>query len=270
MFKMELKRAVCNYRMLFVVILSLLLLYLSAYNTILSSSWFIDQKADDLSKESIEKLFEFGKNKYHIWTQSYLYMQSLFILIIILPYASSYVYEKQKGFHYFSMIRAGTRKYRMLKILSGSIAGGLALIVPELLYYLGLSLIARNQLLHPFQLMPAGLFSDLFQTHPDLYIILIIGIHFFLGVSYTAFAIGLTSFFSRTIYVYIIPFVFYLFYDIVISSTKSFAKYAITPVYNFMSSTGSHIYDHIMLFGVFIFFGLLLFYINYKWVLKHG
>jgi len=64
MFKLEFKKAVFNKRMLRVIVLSMLLMFFSAYNSLLSSFAFIDTSADDLTGEGIEKIYEIGRNKY--------------------------------------------------------------------------------------------------------------------------------------------------------------------------------------------------------------
>ncbi|MFD7525743.1 hypothetical protein ACFVVQ_15630 [Paenibacillus chitinolyticus] len=270
MFKLEFKKAVFNKRMLGVIVLSMLLLFFSAYNSLLSSFAFIDTSADDLTGEDIEKIYEIGRNKYHILVESFGYMQSVFIFFIVFPYTASYVYERNKKYHYICGIRVGMNKYLSNKLIANSIAGGLALLIPDILYYIIISLTARNDILESFSFYPVGLYSNLFTASPDLYLWIQFFFHFILGFCFAMFALGFTSFFTKQILVYIIPFAVYLTYDIFISNNPFLKKYAITNMYNFMSSTTYSLFDFILLNVILAGLGLMLFHINKAVVLKNG
>ncbi|CAM4405243.1 ABC transporter permease [Paenibacillus tarimensis] len=270
MFLSELRRALMNIRMLSVILVSLCLLYLSAYNTLLSTSVFIDSDATDLSVQGLEKIHEFGKNKYHIWTQSYIYLQTIFIFAAVLPFTASYIQEKNSKYHYLQMIRVGERKYRAIKFLVNCLAGGIALLLPEIIYYIFLTLLARNKVLEPFTFHPEGLYSNLFTETPDLYIFFIFGVHFLIGFAFAGFAYGISSFFTKNILAYVIPFGFYLTYDIIVSNNEIMNRYALTNLYNFMSSTDYSLSDFSLAIIGMLVLGISLYYINYRMVNKYG
>ncbi|GAC43737.1 hypothetical protein [Paenibacillus popilliae] len=270
MFKQELKQSIFNKRMLITIIVYLFFLFLSAYNMILSSAAFFDTSADDLTPEGIDYLFEIGRNKYHIWARSYSQAQPIAILAIVFPYTASYIVERNQKFHYFSIIRSGEKRYRLRKFIANGMAGGLALFIPECIYYLILSLTARNTVLHPFTYKPQGLFSELFPHTPDIYIWIVFGMHFILGFCFAAFALGITSFLSKPILVYLIPFALLVTYDVCMEHLFDVRKYGVSNMYNFMTSATYSLLEFFLVMAGLLLLGGLAFYVNYRRVLKYG
>ncbi|KGR92133.1 hypothetical protein CD30_02060 [Ureibacillus massiliensis 4400831 = CIP 108448 = CCUG 49529] len=266
----ELSRAVFNRRMGLVMGVMLILLYLSSYQSHLNSHFFIDRNAADLTPEGLNEILEIGGNTYLIWISAFYYTQVIFVLASIYPYAASFVYERKMRFHYFSIIRIGHLKYRLYKLFANGITGGVALSVPSAIYFVGLSIFFENTILHPFDFQPEGLFSSLFTNTPMLYILLVISIHFIFGFSIAIFAMGITSFCSKIVYVYAIPFALYLSLDIIISNINGLEKYAATRIYYLMSNVDLKISDLLIVNFILILSGLLMFYINYKQELKNG
>ncbi|WP_270165668.1 hypothetical protein [Paenibacillus sp. SYP-B4298] len=270
MFKQELIKAIYNLRMLFVILISLVLLFLSAYTQLLSSHLFIDKTAEDLTAEGLRYILETGSNKYHIWVESFSYMQVIFVFAIVLPYTASYVTEKNGGYHYLAIVRGGLNRYYRCKMYVSCISGGLSLFVPELLYYIGVSSLAQNTILESFTFYPVGLFSSLFFTNPDIYILLQMTLHFVLGASFGLFAMGLSMFFNKKILAYTVPFFVYLTYDLVISGMENIRRFAITNMYNFMSSTTYTIVDFILLNLSLVAVGILLVQYNKHRMITSG
>lgn len=270
MLKKELYRAFFNKRMALIIILSLSLLYFSAYKNFLNSFYFIDKNADDLTPEALSDILEIGSNTYHIWYQSYSFLQMLFVLIAVYPFASSYVYEKNVGFHYLCIIRCGHFNYRFKKLLATGIAGGMALFIPSLVYLGAISLFFNNQILSKFEFQPSGLFSNIFIQSPFSYIMIVLIMHFVLGFSIAIFAMGVTSFSSKIILVYVIPFALYLTFDILLSNISGLDKFTLTSMYYLMSSEEVKFANFLIVNAILILVGALTFYFNYKWELKYG
>lgn len=266
----ELSRAIFNRRMYSVIAVMLLLHYLSSYQSLLSSHFFIDREAEDLTIEGLKQILEIGGNTYHIWLNGFSFTQTIFVLAVIYPYAASFVYEKKMNFHYFAIIRTGHLKYRFYKMFANSIAGGLSLSIPSALYFAGLSVFFKNKILDPFEFHPDGVFSHLFTHTPSLYILSVVAIHFILGFSIAIFAMGITSFFSKIVYVYAIPFALYLSFDILISNINGLEKFAGTRIYYLMSNLGLTFIDILIVNLILVLIGIVAFYINYKMELKNG
>lgn len=270
MLRKELSRAIFNRRLGIVVAVMLILLYLSSYQSLLSSHFFIDRDAPDLTPEALHQILQTGGNTYHIWLNAFNYTQTIFVLAAIYPYCAAFVYEKKKNFHHFSIIRIGHLKYRLCKLFSGAISGGLALSVPSALYLGALSIFFETKVLDPFEFQPDGLFSSLFNETPSLYILFVIAVHFFFGFSIAVFAIGFTSFSTKIVYVYAIPFALYLTFDILISNINGLEKFAGTRIYYVMSNANLTFVDLFIAYLLLILIGTIAFYINYKWEFKYG
>jgi hypothetical protein len=266
----EIARSIFNRRMGLVIAVMLLLHYLSSYQSLLSSHFFIDRNAEDLTPEGLKQILEIGANTYHIWLNSFSYTQVIFVLAVIYPYTASFVYEKKMNFHYFSIIRMGHLKYRIYKMVANSIAGGLALSIPSALYFAGLSIFFENKILDPFEFHPEGVFSHLFTNTPSLYILFVLFIHFILGFSISIFAMGITSFFSKNVYVYAIPFALYLSFDILISNINGLEKFAGTRIYYLMSNLDLTVINILTVNILLVLIGIVAFYINYKLEIKNG
>ncbi len=270
MLRRELTRAIFNKRMALVIMVMFILCYFSAYSSLLSTHFFIDREADDLTAENLKYLLEVGGNTYHIWLNGFHYTQIIFVLAAIYPYAASFVDEKRGHFHYFSIIRMGHLKYRMFKLFANGIAGGLALCIPNVLFFLVMSVFFENKILYPFEFRPDGLMGDLFVLNPLLYILFVLVIHFVLGFSIAMFAMGITSFFSKIVYVYAISFALYLTFDIFISNLDELQKFALTKIYYVKSSIDLHGSDVVIVNLLLIVTGLIACYLNSKWELKNG
>jgi len=270
MLRRELNRAIFNKRMALVIVIMFILSYFSAYGSLLSSHFFIDREADDLTPENLKYLLEVGGNTYHIWLDSFHYTQIVFVLAAIYPYAASFVDEKRGHFHYFSIIRMGHFKYRFNKLFANGVAGGLALIIPNVLFFLVMSAFFENKILYPFEIQPDGLLDNLFALTPLLYILFVLAIHFALGFSIAIFTMGITSFFSKIVYVYAISFALYLKFDIFISNFYELEKYALTKIYYVMSNIELHGSDVVMINLLLILIGTVAFYLHNKWELKNG
>ncbi|MFJ7666768.1 hypothetical protein ACIQXI_06655 [Lysinibacillus sp. NPDC097195] len=256
--------------MALVILVLFILCYFSAYSSLLSTHFFIDREADDLTAENLKYLLEVGGNTYHIWLNGFHFTQIIFVLAAIYPYAASFVAEKRGHFHYFSIIRMGHLKYRIFKLFANGIAGGLALCIPNALFFLAMSVFFENKMLYPFEFQPDGLLGDLFATTPLLYILFVLASHFTLGFSIAIFAMGITSFFSKIVYVYTISFALYLTFDIFISNLDGLRKFALTKIYYVMSSIDLHGSDVVLVNLLLVVLGLVVSYLNYKWELKNG
>ncbi|GGA23813.1 hypothetical protein [Paenibacillus physcomitrellae] len=212
MFFSELKRGICNKKMLLAVIIGLILFFISDYAEIFTLMTFANLNAPDIkgNQAVINDLIINGQNKYHIWLKSFNYLAIIFPLLIVIPYSSSYFEEKESKYYYFLLTRMSVQRYIDVKFYVNFLVGGLVLFLPELIYYIVLSIFFRSDILHPFMYQPTGMFSKLFLTHPDTYIFITFIIHFILGACFTSIALSLSSYIKKKIVVYIAPFLIFI------------------------------------------------------------
>ncbi|WP_434577813.1 hypothetical protein [Thermoanaerobacterium thermosaccharolyticum] len=274
MLREEFKRALFDKKLLFVVLVSLLLLFLSAYQSILKPAAFANINSSDISDKKLyyENVIRPGQNVYLIWSQSYYLIKTFFVFMIILPFTYSYIYERNKKFNYFSISRIGLKKYHQIKFIVNGITGGIALVLPELIYYIILLLVARNEIL-PVSILrsrgaPDGLYSSIFFKDPNKYIFIVFIMHFILGFSFAGFSAGITSFFNKKYIIYTLPYIFFIIYEIAIFNINQ--NYSMTNAYNFFYNKSYDILHFIILNLGLLAIGIITYYINYKVVLKNG
>lgn len=132
-------------------------------------------------------------------------------LVVVLPFADSYVLDKDSGYLTFILIRTGdTRHYYRAKFVANSIAGGMALLIPLFvvfgyLWYKfphGLSQAAKSAPL-------SGPLGGVFSTAPALYVFFLICLSFIFGVVYAGLGLALSSSINNRYIVLATPFLLY-------------------------------------------------------------
>ena len=263
MFLKEIKRGIFNKRFLVLSLISLVLFLISSYDTVWRDAFGID-RVGDLNSEGMKYLLEYSRNKYHIWIQSYRFISIIFPFVIVIPYTYSYVNERKNKFNLLVISRCGRIKYLINKFIAISCTGALALALPEIIYYIGLSIFSRNTILKPFQLYPYGFFSELFTYSPDSYILMTILMHLVLGFTFGAFALGIASFCINKTSVYLIPFGVCLILNIIISNIDELQNYSILDSYLFMFRENYSLINFIITNMFNLSLGVLLFSLSEK------
>ncbi|WP_281882980.1 hypothetical protein [Paenibacillus sp. YYML68] len=237
----EIIRGVRNGKMLFVFIASLLLMFLSDYASVFKLMTFADLDAPDLrgNDQAIQHLVTNGWNTYHVWIKSFDFLALIFPLLAALPYASSFLIERESRYYYFILTRAPYWSYIRIKWAVACIVGGLAIVIPELVYYVVISLIFRNEILDPFMYEPSGIFASLFSTTPELYIGIVLITHFLLGAMFSAIAITLASLSKHLAVVYIGPFLLFTVSSIVLEAFLSL--HAFSPLQWYQMTFSRHV-----------------------------
>lgn len=266
----ELKRAVLNKRFLVVVMLSIFLMLLRSYTYVWHNVMGVNS-AVDLTNEGKEMILRIYANKYHIWIGSFEMVSIVFPIFVVMPFLYSIVQERVSHFDYLVRIRNGRKRYMINKFLAVCISGGLALAIPETIYYLLLTVFARNEILNPFQLNPYGIFSHLFNDKPDIYILITLMMHFILGFAFAAFSIGISSFCTKEVSTYLVPYGVFLTLDILLSSSSNFKNFTILSAYKFMFRENNYTLIHFIVTVILLFvIGILVFLFNDRRRLSNG
>lgn len=266
----ELKRAILNKKFLIVVFLSICLMLLRSYIYLWNNVIGVN-RAIDLTNEGKQMILKIYSNKYHIWIESFEMVSIVFPIFVVMPYLFSIVKERVTHFDYLARIRNGRKKYIINKFLAVCISGGLALAIPETIYYLLLTVFARNEILNPFQLHPYGIFSNMFNTKPDIYILITIVMHFIVGFAFAAFSCGLSSFCTKEVSTYLVPYGVFLTLDIIMSSSSYFKNFTILSAYKFMFREDNYtLINFIVTIILLLIFGIFLFLFNDRRRLSNG
>lgn len=220
--------------MLVTCVLSLIVMYWTAYDRILDSGTFFDPDAPDLkdNPEVVKSLYEEGHNKYNIWDHTLYHLGLLFPLIVVFPYAASFLEDRSHKFYYFIQMRKSADQYVLGKYLVVTVVGGLAIFVPQIIFYAVLSIVFKNEADSPYRILKdEGLFYTLFNTSPEAYIWLTFLTHFLLGACFAAMALCLSSFVKKKAVVYIAPFLIFAAWEITVGAILGLYQFSPTTWY---------------------------------------
>lgn len=246
MLLLELKRGLLNKRMLVSCMFALVIIFLTAYDRYLYDVLFFDPEAPDIrgNHQAIQDILGEIHNKYNIWESSFSYIGIFFPLIVVFPYAASYLEEKNQKFHYFIQTRKSFDHYVRNKFLAATLTGGLAIFIPEFIFYAIISIFFNNDADSPYrQLQEEGIFYTLFNTQPELYIWIKFLTHFLLGACFACIALCLSTFVKKKAIVYVGPFLIFGIWEITAG--------AILDQYQFSPSTWYDLWPEVSPFYVY-------------------
>ena len=134
----ELKRAIFKKSNLILIFIVFIILFAYAYQNGLKTSFNIDH-ASDITRdpEKIETILfikKFNANFFRIVLDSYLPIQILAPVLLLVPYLLSIYNEKSNHFRYLMVSRKGNKKYIIHKTLAIAISGTLILALAEILF----------------------------------------------------------------------------------------------------------------------------------------
>lgn len=137
----------------------------------------------------------------------------IFPLISSLAYSDSYLEDIKSGFIKFIYTRHEKSKYLRSKFFANFIAAGIAFALPLLLQFIFLLLtvpsIEPHAIIGQQPVMPQGLFSGFYYSHPFLYTMMWIFIYFLYSGAFASFGLSLGAFLKNKFVVLLLPFIFY-------------------------------------------------------------
>lgn len=238
MFFTDLKRGLINGRMLLVVLIAIFLFLLSDYSAIFDTMTFADLNAPDLegNTEAMEFIQSNGYNKYQIWLKSFSFIGILFPLLVMLPYSASYWEERQTKYQYYIVARTSLHQYVRTKFIVNGLVGGLAIFIPEFLYYIVITILFRNEVLAAPVYQATGPFSELYFSLPELYIGIVLLTHFLIGCTFAAMGMCISTFTKKKIVIYVLPFLLYMGTGILLEGFLGWFAFSPLQWINMMSS----------------------------------
>ncbi|MBT9283075.1 MAG: ABC transporter permease [Hydrogenibacillus schlegelii] len=150
-----------------------------------------------------------GKSALH-W---FLYMHDGFLallapVIATLPFAQSYAVERNSGFSRLVLQRLPLVQYKIAKLLSNALAGGLVLALPLIAVIVWLTTKYPLHLADPNGDPP--FFNNLPSPVPIVHIGLVIGLAFLFGATYATVGLAGSVLFRNPYFANVIPFAFYV------------------------------------------------------------
>lgn len=163
----------------------------------------------------------FTKNAYELWL--FVHYRSYFIYLApiaaVLPFADSLWVDRSQGFLRFILVRTSYRRYLAAKLLANLAAGAVAVGGPLLALYLYTSLSAPRTL--PVNSLmfttwgaqngsPAGILASWYPSHPDLYILSLIGMACLFGAAFATLGLAISSLVNNRYVILSAPFILFM------------------------------------------------------------
>lgn len=128
-------------------------------------------------------------------------------LIPAIPFAFSYVNDKESGFINYIYLRNSKKEYIISRLISNSLAGGLSLALPLLFVFGLLSSIFPVKYVDMGSVK--GAFSSIYNTSQVNYVFLLIGLAFIFGAVYSTLGLAVTAFVENKYLAIVFPFFVY-------------------------------------------------------------
>lgn len=132
-------------------------------------------------------------------------------LLILIPYADSFLNDIQSRAIDFLVFRSGRKDYLRSKVFAIALSGGVCLVLVLLVMLLSSSVYGINFKAgvyatgHVNETVPFGPFSDLFMTNPALYLLYLLISAFLFGVTYSLFGTATSLLFKNKFIGFSIP-----------------------------------------------------------------
>ncbi|EIF2088132.1 hypothetical protein QYB43_002867 [Clostridium perfringens] len=219
MIKQQLKYGLKNKKFIFVITIALVVKVYSVINEIfpyISLEGIIANITNSI--ESIPGPIDDPFNKYSLLADS---LKSYILVIPILsaiPFATSYLEDIKSGEINFINIRISNIKYRISKLLSNAVIGGLAIVIPSLIYICIICIIFNGT--HETSYIAdlfGGMYNNLFKEHFMIYIIFHLFIEFLIGATYSTIALATSTKIKNNIAIMLSPFLFYTICSVIFS-----------------------------------------------------
>lgn len=159
-------------------------------------------------------------NAYDAWRQA-IYGFVLFApLAATLPYADSYLRDRNQGFARYTLLRMTHRRYLISKFAINGLVGGLAVALPMALFF-GYTFSVYARTLPPLAwsgyteewMRAIGFLGGLFVPYPNLYVFARIMLGFLFGVTYATLGMAISPFVRSRYIVLAFPLVFFLIFS---------------------------------------------------------
>ncbi len=219
MIRLECKRAFCSRAFL----LSLALGSILAIWHIVGSVWQMGvwMREIEYAMDGKANGFLYPHTVFNKWMggdptslQPYLYFL-IFPILAALPYGASYAEDEKSGYARLLLVRSSRGSYYGSKALAVFLSGGTAVVLP-LLLNLGITAAILPSLVPQavtflYPIHSASLWSELYYSHPYLYIALFLLLIFIFGGLFALLALPVSRFTNNRFLILLFPFLIYVF-----------------------------------------------------------
>lgn len=160
-------------------------------------------------------------------------------LVATLPYADSYLRDRNQGLARYALMRMTHRHYLISKFIINGLVGGIAVTLPLIVFF-GYTLAIYPRTLPPISATPyseewmrsPGYLGAIYAPHPNFYIFARIILGFLFGFTNATFGMAISSFVRNRYVILAFPFTFSLIYNFIFSFLGApvwWFGYALTP-----------------------------------------
>lgn len=178
-------------------------------------------------------------NAYDAWRSSI----DLFVLFAplaaTLPYADSYLRDRDQGFARYALLRMTHSRYLIGKFIINGLVGGIAVVLPMIVFF-GFMLAMYPRTLPPLSGTPyseewmrsPGFLGSIYALHPNIYIFFRIILGFLFGFTCASLGMAISPFIRSRYVVLAFPFIFsevYSFIFAIVGFPVWWFGYVLTP-----------------------------------------
>ncbi|MEQ8154647.1 MAG: hypothetical protein ABRQ25_07165 [Clostridiaceae bacterium] len=220
--KQELKKALFNKKLLFIILVGVALHAYSGYEGAKSYIYF-DFNASDIQTPEAQKgaheIVKVGLNKYNVWSHSSA-LYSLFMPIMVaMCYGTSYFEDIKSGFVRFIDSRVKHREYIISKYFVNGLIGGISLALPSMVYFLLLCIVLTGDISTATAAL-GGIFQKILLSNPPLYLCIYFSLEFLFGFAYSTIALAVSTFIKNKIAILLSPAIYFFVVTYITDRTK--------------------------------------------------
>lgn len=209
-----------------------------------------------------------GGEAYSLGSSLYFFV---FPILIAIPYGWSYCEELTSGYRLQIIARVGKKKYIIGKYIATFISGGLAMTTPMLINFMMTALffpaikpvVSYDTM---YGVFGYSLFSELYYTHPFVYVVLYLILDFIFCGSLTCLTMISAKYIKHKwvncIFPFLVCMIINLCSNFFISTSKQ--NYEISPFYFLRPAESA--YPAKLSIILIMLFGIILFTIIYNWI----
>ncbi len=171
-----------------------------------------------------------------------------FSFIAVLPYGWSYQAEECNGYSKYVSVKIGRKKYLLAKYIAAFLSGGTVVLIPLILNFIGVACfvpaVQPSIVYEMYYAMRQGaIWSDIFYTHPLVFVCLYLLIDFIYGGLFAVIGIAVSLFSKKRLVVVLTPFLITMSMQYVRSFLIPIVHKEVAPIYFLHTTTIQNVAD---------------------------
>lgn len=145
-----------------------------------------------------------------------------------IPYAQSFIFERESGYYRYKLIRTKTKRYIATKVLCAGLSGAVAMTIPYILLCIPAYMVGTKvDLGDNVEVLVGTVWNDVLIKYGDNLVIVLKGVLFMLfGILWSEFALLMSIMISNKYLAFIMP---YIIYELLFFTANNSIVIAINP-----------------------------------------